>query len=273
MKFLSDAAGISRRDALTGLFAGAALVIPSGTLLFAETRIASITKEEEGHVLAPALKIAREADAMFLKINDYTATFHKDEIVARKRVRQQMEIKVQEKPFSVYLKFLKPHAGREVIYVDGKNDGNLLTHGVGLETIVGTLELDPKGSTAMDESRYPITMIGMRKMVQKIIAQWEAELSISEPTVKFYPNAKIGSLECRVVETIHDQKKSGVQFHMTRLFIAKDSELPIRVEQYAFPTKSDENPVMVEQYTYLDVKTNVGLKAADFDTDNPAYDY
>ena len=91
--------------------------------------------------------------------------------------------------------------------------------------------------------------------------------------MKFYPNAKIGSLECRVVQTSHAKKNSKAKFHMTRLYIAKKSGLPVRVEQFAYPTKTGSKPLMLEQYTYLGVKTNVGLKAIDFDTRNPKYDY
>lgn len=272
MNFLSDA-GISRRDALTGLLAGATLAVPSSGLLLAETRIAAVSKLEKGHELAPALRMAREADAAFQKIEDYTATFHKDEVVGKRRIRQEMQIKVREDTFSVYLKFLKPDAGREVIYVDGKNSGNLLTHGTGLEAVVGTLELDPKGSLAMEDSRYPVTLIGMRKMVRKIITQWQSELTLSGIKVNFYPNAKIGSLECRVVQTTHAKKQPGARFHMTRLYVSKKSGLPVRVEQFAFPSKTGAKPIMLEQYTYLDVKTNAGLKSIDFDTRNPKYDY
>jgi outer membrane lipoprotein-sorting protein len=273
MKSLSDASGISRREALTGLVAGAALAVPSTSLLLAQTRVASISKREKGHVLAPALKIAREADAAMNKVDDYTGTFHKNVVVGKKRINQEIAIKVREEPFSVYLRFINQHNGREVIYIDGKNNGSLLTHGVGLETIVGTLKLDPNGSTAMEESRYPINMIGMRKMIRKLISQWEGELVIPDPTVKFYPNAKIGSLECRVVQSSHAKKHSKAKFHMTRLYVAKKSGLPVRVEQFAYPTKAGSKPLMLEQYTYLGVKTNVGLKAIDFDTRNPKYDY
>ena len=272
MNFLSDA-GISRRDALTGLLAGAALAVPSGRLLQAETRIAAASKLEKGHELAPALQMGRDADSVFGKIEDYTATFHKDEVVGKRRIRQEMLIKVRENTFSVYLKFLKPDAGREVIYIDGKNDGNLQTHGTGLGAVVGTLNLDPKGSLAMEDSRYPVTLIGMRKMVQKVITQWESELTISGIRVNFYPSAKIGSLECRVVQTTHDTEQTGARFHMTRLYVSKDSGLPVRVEQFAFPNKAGAKPIMLEQYTYLDIKTNAGLTSIDFDIDNPKYDY
>lgn len=272
MNFLSDT-GISRRDALTGLLAGAAFAVPSSGLLLAETRIAAVSKLEKGHELAPALRMAREADATFQKIEDYTATFHKDEVVGKRRIRQEMLIKVREDTFSVYLKFLKPDAGREVLYVDGKNDGNLLTHGTGLGAVVGTLELDPKGRLAMEDSRYPVTIIGMRKMVQKVIAQWQSELTLSGVKVNFYPNAKIGSLECRVVQTTHAKEQPGAKFHMTRLYVARSTGLPVRIEQFAFPSKTGAKPIMLEQYTYLDIKTNAGLKSIDFDTRNPKYDY
>ena len=30
---------------------------------------------------------------------------------------------------------------------------------------------------------------------------------------------------------------------------------------------------MIEQYTYMDLKTNIGLRDIDFSTSNPSYDY
>ena len=272
MNLQSHTTSLSRREVLCGLFSGAVLAAPTAGLL-AEERLAAATRLERGHVLGPALKMAREADSVLENITDYTGTFHKDVIVGKQRVRHQLKIKVREKPFSVYLKFVTPDAGREVIYVDGKNNGQLLTHGVGLEAIVGTLELDPTGSIAMQDSRYPVTMFGMRKMLRKVIAQWQAELTTSDAVVKFYPNARIGSLECRVVQSSHARRQSNVKFHMTRMYVAKKSGLPVRVEQFAFPVKTGARPVMLEQYSYLDIRKSVGLKAIDFETRNPKYDY
>ncbi|MFP6766482.1 MAG: DUF1571 domain-containing protein [Planctomycetaceae bacterium] len=272
MNHQSHTISLTRREVLSGLFGGALLAVPATSLL-AEERLAAATRLEQGHILAPALKMARDADNVLETITDYTGTFHKDVIVSKQRVRHQLEIKVREKPFSVYLKFVKPDAGREVIYVDGKNNGQLLTHGVGLEAIVGTLELDPTGSIAMQGSRYPVTVFGMRKMLRKVITQWQAELTTTDAVVKFYPNAKIGSLECRVVQSSHARRQSNVKFHMTRMYVAKQTGLPVRVEQFAFPVRTGAKPVMLEQYSYLNIRKSVGLKAIDFDTRNPAYDY
>jgi hypothetical protein len=60
---------------------------------------------------------------------------------------------------------------------------------------------------------------------------------------------------------------------MTRLYVAKDNRLPVRVEQFDFPAKTGAQPAILEQYTYLNVKANVGLKDIDFDVENPAYDF
>ena len=75
------------------------------------------------------------------------------------------KMKVRHEPFSVYMHFDEPHAGREVIFVEGRNNNNLLVHEAGFASLIGTLELEPTGSQAMAENRYPITKAGIQKMI------------------------------------------------------------------------------------------------------------
>ena len=167
----------SRREVLGGLVAGS-LTMATVDLLAADTRIATASVRAQQHPLNTALKIGRESRAKLDDIEDYSASFFKDEIVGSKRVKQKMQLKVREKPFSVYIKFLTPYAGREVIYVEGQDGGKILVHGTGIESIVGTLSLSPTSSRAMEESRYPVTMIGLRNLADTLIKQWESEISI-----------------------------------------------------------------------------------------------
>ena len=252
----------------------------SAALAFADSkpvpRIASRVASSPAAVnqkLLNALDLARSSLDGLEAVEDYEATLSKQEVVGRKLVQHKMLVKIREEPFSVYVRFLKPHSGREVIFVDGKNDGRLLAHGTGLEALVGTVKLDPMGRDALKESRYPITMVGMANMARKVIEQWESEVGHEDVEVTYYPNAKLGSLECTVLETKHNEPKDGVKFHMTRLYIEKERKLPIRVEQYGFPDKTGGKPVLLEEYTYLDVKTNTAMTDSDFDTSNPAYDF
>jgi hypothetical protein len=263
----------SRRELLGGMVAGS-LTLASADLLSAQTRVAKAAGKLDSHPLSTALKIGRAAREKLDDVKDYSAEFYKDEVVGKKRVKQKMLIKVREEPFSVYLRFTSPYAGREVIFVDGSNSGKLLVHGTGIETIVGTLRLSPTGTKAMEESRYPVTMIGMRKLTETLIKQWESETSIdSVAAVKFYPNARIGKVECKVVQTMHPKKGKGIKFHMSRLYIDKKTGFPARVEQFGFPAKSGAQPPMLEQYSYLNVKANAGLKSVDFSESNSKYGY
>ena len=89
--------------------------------------------------LGPDTISHRPSDWPVRLCNDWTKlkttppTFFKHENVRGGQVIHNMNLKVREKPFSVYLGFVKPHTGREVIYVAGQSGSNLLAHGTGIE--------------------------------------------------------------------------------------------------------------------------------------------
>jgi hypothetical protein len=225
--------------------------------------------------LAPALDAARASRDDVRKLSGYSCTFSKNEQLKKgSPVRQVMFLKFRREPFSVYLKFVEPHAGREVIYVEGQNKGKMQVHEVsGLASMIGTVSLSPTGSDALKESRYPITMIGMEKMLETTIADWEQALKHSAVKVDRYPHAKIGESECMMFEVVFSQAHDTIKFHKTRLYLDKKSNLPRRVEQYAFPAKAGEQPLLVEEYSYSDVKTDAPLADRDFDVKNESYGF
>ena len=76
-------------------------------------------------------------------VSDYSAILVKRERVngvlsqpsyMRVKVRCPRQTEAGSTPFSVYMKFLKPRksAGREVIWVDGKDDNKLCVHETGI---------------------------------------------------------------------------------------------------------------------------------------------
>lgn len=233
-------------------------------------------QEKDGkreHPLVPAIRIAKAAHKKIRDIGDYQAELTKKEVVGRRALTQKARVKIRHKPFSVYMYFMEPNHGREVIYIDGANDGHLLAHDAGIASIVGTVKLLPDSSMAMDGNRYPITKIGIENMTEAIIRQWEEETQWGEVDVKYYNNARIGDIACRVVESTHPEPRKQFRFKTTRLWIDKKTNLPIRVEQYGFPRKPKAKPPLVEQYTYLNVRPNLGLTDRDFDKDNPRYSF
>lgn len=264
----SSQSQFSRRAFATSLAAVGMLGV-SGQSVFADEATSKTTE----HPLVPALAHARTCVETVKKLSAYECRFTKIEVVGRQTVSQTIKMKVRHEPFSVYMYFAEPHAGREVIFVEGRNNNNLLVHEAGFASLIGTLELAPNSSQAMSENRYPITKAGIQKMMEAVIEQWEAETKYGETAVKYFEDAKIGDMKCRVIESSHPEPRKQFRFHMTRVWIDEKSGLPVRVQQFGFPAKSGAKPPIMEDYTFTDIKPEVRLTDRDFDTKNPSYNY
>ena len=241
----------------------------AGQSIFADESASKATE----HPLVPALAHARSCMENVQKLSGYESKFTKTEVVGKQTISQTIRIKVRHEPFSVYMHFEDTHAGREVIFVEGRNNNNLLVHEAGFASLIGTLELAPTSSQAMAENRYPITKAGIQQMMEAVIEQWEAETKYGETEVKYFEDAKIGNMKCRVIESSHPQPRKQFTFHMTRVWIDEKSGLPVRVQQFGFPAKSGAKPPVIEDYTFADIKAEVRLTDRDFDTKNPSYNY
>ena len=228
----------------------------------------------ENHPYVPVLKLAYAAQAAIGEVKDYQGVLTKRELIGKKLQTHQMEIKVRHEPFSVYLKFREPFAGREVLYVAGKNNNQMLAHeGSGLSSLIGTISLPLDSREAMKDNKYPINMIGMKNMIDKMIETWEFETQLGECDVKYYPNAQLGNVPCRVVETSHPTPRRQFRFSLVRLYIDRETNLPIRCECFGFPMTADESAPLVEEYTYTSLRINIGLRDFDFDRTNPSYQF
>lgn len=234
--------------------------------------LAQKNKVPPNHPYIPVLKLARAGLDALEDVRDYEAVLTKQERIGKRLVTQQVEIKVRHQPFSVYLKFRKPFAGREVLFVQGQNNNKILAHeGSGLSSLIGTVTLPVNSSEAMKGNRYPITMIGLENMLSTLMKQWEFETQYGECDAKYYPNAKLGNIECRVVETSHPTPRKQFLYKTTRLYLDKETNLPIRSECYGFPVRKGDKPPLLEEYTYSNLRINVNLTDLDFDRKNPAY--
>jgi hypothetical protein len=229
------------------------------------------------HQLVPFLQMAQTSRDAVAGVRDYQALFTKQELVGRKVFNGRMLIKLRHEPFGVYLKFVDQNAGREVLYAGPHYQGKMMAHEAPgtLSSIVGTVSLEPTSARAMAEGRHPITEIGMAKMMESLMRQWEGEMKFNDPEdpkVYYYPNAKLaGQIECQAAITRHENPKRQFRFYETRVFFDKKSNFPIRLEQYGFPDSAHPEGYLVEQYIYTNIKTNVGLTDADFDVHNRNY--
>jgi hypothetical protein len=231
-----------------------------------------------GHPLEPVLKLAYDGLAHMDKdIADYSCTIVKRERIDGKLGEYQyMAAKVRNKPFSVYMYFIGPDSvkGREAIYVAGANDGKLIGHDSGFKgRLLKRVYLDPTSNLAMSGQRYPITKIGLRNLTTELIEVGEHDKKYGECEVKFFKGAKVQDRTCTCVQVVHPTPRKNFRFHLARVYIDDELQIPIRYESYDWPQKEGDKPVLLEEYTYMKLKLNVGLKDADFDPDNPNYNF
>ena len=229
--------------------------------------------ETKEHPLEPVIRVVSRSLAKVEQIPAYEATFTKNELVGNQMVAQKMRMKFRRRPFSVYFYFYGDNEGREVIYVEGKNNGKLLAHETGLAGLIGTVELAPTDTMAMNENRHPITEAGIEKLLSNTLEQLKEGTRYAESDVKYYKNAKLATMTCNVIEISHPRPRRQFPYHMMRLWIDRESGLAVRLQQFAFPAREGAKPPVVEDYAFTDIRTNVEITDLDFDKDNPAYNF
>ena len=224
----------------------------------------------------PALRWANSGQREMEQLSDYSATMVKRERINGKLGEHEfMFIKVRHDPFSVYMRFLAPNKlkGQEVIFVKGANDGKMSAHGTGIKKVFGTLNLEPTSLLAMQGNRYPITELGVLNLVSRLVEIGERDTQYGECEVKFYPGAKIEERVCTCIEVVHPVPRRNFLFHVARIYIDDELNIPIRYEAYEWPEKDGGKPILTEEYTYLKLKLNNGYTDADFDVRNPNYQF
>ncbi|NIP87292.1 MAG: DUF1571 domain-containing protein, partial [Planctomycetales bacterium] len=177
-------------------------------------------------------------------------------------------------PFSVYMYFIGPGhmKGREVIYVAGQNGGKLRAHEAqGWKAKFGMVSLEPHSRLAMMGQRYPITMTGVRVMTQRLVEVAEGDTRYGECEVDILSGGKINGRGCTCIQSVHPVPRKHFRYHMARVFIDDELQIPVRYAAYLWPQQAGGEPLLDEEYTYLNLKLNNGFTDADFDYRNENY--
>jgi hypothetical protein len=238
------------------------------------------------HPLLPALKIAYNSHEFLTNnIKDYSCRVVKQErLDGRLLPMEYVDAKVRHEwtaggrvvhPRSLYLKFLAPEeaAGREVLWVEGANDGKMIVRRGGRRFNYVTVELDPQSEPAMRDSNYPVMDSGMKTMVRKLIDIALADMKYGECEVQFFHDVKIDGRACLCIQVTHPRPRTQFKFHIARVFVDDEHPIPLRYEAYDWPKAEGEAPPLLEQFTFQHVKLNVGFSDAEFRRDYSEYNF
>lgn len=240
-----------------------------------------------GHPLDTALDQATIArDLIRATIDDYECIVVKQEAIdgellprefiaakVRNRKTENGEIKV---PFGVYLNFLRPSSmkGREVVFIEGKNNEKMMAHEGGFKgRLLPSVWLNPNGALAMRGNRYPVTELGVENLCVRLLERAPQMISRETCEVEMIPGAKLNGRICTCFQVIHPIQVAGVVAHKIQVFHDDEYNIPVHYAAYDFPREGESQGQVLESYTYLNVKLNVGLTDADFDPENPNYNF
>ena len=102
--------------------------------------------------------------------------------------------------------------------------------------------------------------------------QGEKDAAFGECTVN-YLQAKLNKRDCLCIQVVHPVPRSNFLFHMAKIFIDNEWQIPVRYEAYDWPRASGGDPELIEEYTYLKLKLHRGFTNDDFSTQNSAYHF
>lgn len=208
------------------------------------------------------------------QVPGYTATFRKQErLHGRLGPEQTLAMKVRHQPFSIYLKFLKPKAGKEVVYAQGAHDDHVIAHnGDWTRRLVPRLKVAPTDPLALADSRHPVTDAGLLNLTNRLIEFRRMDLDDDEAvTVLDRTTDDPGRTWLRSVHS-HPHRQPSRPFQFVEVLYDPETFLPHKITSFDWPEPGDEGPLrLAECYTYDDVDLDASLTDADFDPANSEY--
>ncbi len=212
------------------------------------------------------LDILKRADQRLQGVRDYTATFRKQERMKGKLgPLQTLHMKLRNDPFAIYLKFLAPKKGKEVLYGVGLHDGKVIAHNGDW-----TRRLIPR----LADTRHPVTDAGLVNLTRRLIGY--RELDLNDPlaeTILDFAKDEDGRDWPRSTHT-HPLQTVERPFYRVDVLYDPDTLIPRKISCYDWPAPGEgEDLSLAESYEYDDLKLNANLTDRDFDLTNPDYEF
>jgi hypothetical protein len=220
------------------------------------------------------LASAERSTAKLARVECYTATLRKQERLGGKLGPENtLLMKVRNRPFAIYLKFLAPKAGKEVVYAEGHHDNKVIAHnGDWTRKIIPRLSVAPDSLIALADQRHPVTEAGLLHLANKLLHF--RKLDIGDPDASTVID-RTTDLEGRPwFRSIHTHAVADGTRPFARVEVLYDpvDQFPLRISSYDWPSEGQTGELLLaERYAYDDLKLDAPLTAADFDPSNPDY--
>ena len=220
------------------------------------------------------LDLLLAASARLERVEGYTATFRKQErIKGTLGPVQTLQAKVRHKPFAIYLKFINPQAGKEVVYAEGHHGNKVIAHGAGVSRfLIPRLAVAPDDPLALADSRHPVTEAGIAKLTARLIHFRRLDLVDPEAVTVLDRTAdETGAPRLRSVHT-HPYQGPERPFARVELLYDPENLFPVEIRSFDWPGPGHAGELpLAEHYRYESLDLDASLTAIDFDPANPSY--
>lgn len=213
------------------------------------------------------------------RMGDYTATIRKQEVVGNELLDEHtILIKCRQNPFSVYLKWETGDPGREVLFIEGQNNGKMIAHDGGWKARLPALLLTPESWLAMRDARYPITSAGLCGLLDTMRDVHEDDINKSNLASCVVEDGEFEGRPCEVFTTVYQSPAGSPVYRKSVTMIDREWRVPIHSRHYEWPSSGSslsggelDKATLIESYSFSEIHFQAGLSDHDFDRTNPDY--
>lgn len=232
--------------------------------------------------LSRKIRLLEKGNQFLEGLSGYTALLRKQEMVGNELLAEQaIEFKCRHQPFSVYLHWVVGDVGREVIYIEGKNNGKMIAHDGGWKARLPAFSLDPEGRLAMRDARCPVTTAGILYLTETMLSIHQDDLATSNvASCDVETDQPFDGRACTVFTTKYKSPAGSPDYRKSVTYIDDEWSIPVYSRHYEWPTSNTDlndaeldDATLIESYSFSEIQMKPPLTDRDFDRSNPEYHF
>ena len=216
------------------------------------------------------------------QLDTYTAVFHKQERLGGDLSEvQTIDVKIrQSQPFAVYMRWRNGDRGRQLLYSDEYDDGDMVVKLGGFKgRLLPGIKLNPKGSRALEKARHPVTQAGFQGMVDQMIAHRRRDLSRGHGMrCTRLPNQEFDQRDCFCFLYEYESPQISKEYRKSLILLDTKRHIPLMARNYTWAAEADDLSeddldalTLTENYAFTNVDFSKVLTAIEFSRKNPRY--
>jgi hypothetical protein len=217
-----------------------------------------------------------------LGMDGYSAIIQKQEVVNGVLLDEQtISIKCRNRPFSVYLLWLAGDVGREVIYIEGQNNGKMIAHDGGWKARIPAFHLPVDCMLAMRDARYPVTTAGLLGLVDIMRSVHEQDLVLSNvKSCEIDEDQQFDGRTCAVFTTRYKSIQDSAVYRKSITYVDRELNIPLHSRHFEWSAgeigedeEECDKATLIECYSFTSLNMDCHFTDADFDRANPEYHF